>query len=89
MYSSAKRPFKSCFLSLDSGARLELMKAPAESPRMAHIAISMGSREAVDRLIAEMRTGGATVAGAPRITGDGYYEASIFDTEGNLIEITI
>lgn len=87
-YSSAKRPFESCFLSLGNGARLELMKAPAESPRMAHIAISLGSREAVDRLIGEMRTAGVTVRGGPRITGEGYYEASVVDTEGNLVEIT-
>jgi lactoylglutathione lyase len=55
---------------------------------MAHIAISLGSREAVDRLTAEMRNAGVTVTGGPRITGDGYYEAAVIDTEGNLVEIT-
>jgi lactoylglutathione lyase len=89
VYSSVKRPFQSCFLSLDNGARLELMSAPAESPRMAHIAISLGSREAVDRLIAEMRKAGVTIAGDPRITGDGHYEASVLDSEGNLVEMTV
>lgn len=88
VYSSAKRPFESCFLSLGNGARLELMNAPAESPRIAHIAISLGSSQAVDGLIAEMRNAGVTVTGGPRITGDGYYEACVIDTEGNLVEIT-
>jgi lactoylglutathione lyase len=35
-----------------------------------------------------MRNAGVTVTGGPRITGDGYYEAAVIDTEGNLVEIT-
>jgi len=56
---------------------------------MAHIAISLGSREAVDRLIAEMRRARVAIAGDPRTTGDGFCEASVTDTEGNLVEITV
>ena len=88
MYSSAKRDFKSYFLSLGTGPRIELMKSPGEASRPAHLAISVGSRAAVDRLIKEMEATGVRVVSAPRITGDGYYEAVIADTEGNLIEIT-
>ena len=87
-YSSKKRPFISCFLSLGSGARLELMTSPDEAPRMAHIAISVGSRDAVDRLAEEMRAVGVAIVSHPRITGDGHYEAVVTDTEGNLVEIT-
>ncbi|HUI53085.1 MAG TPA: VOC family protein [Terriglobales bacterium] len=87
-YSSVKRPFTSCFVSLGSGARLELMASPGEAARMAHIAISVGSREAVDSLIAEMRAAGVAIVSGPRVTGDGYYEAVIADSEGNLVEIT-
>ena len=87
-YSSAKRPFTSCFLSLGSGARLELMASPGEPPRMAHIAVSVGSREAVDCLIEEMEAAGVPVVSRPRLTGDGYYEAVVTDSEGNLVEIT-
>ena len=87
-HSSKKRPLISCFLSLGSGARLELMTSPDEPPRMAHIAISVGSRDAVDRLAEEMRAAGIVIVSHPRITGDGYYEAVVTDTEGNLVEIT-
>ena len=87
-YVSTARPFSSCFLTLSSGARLELMNTPGEAPRMAHIAVSLGSRDAVDRLVGAMRAAGVTIARDPRITGDGYYEAVVSDTEGNLLEIT-
>ena len=87
-YSSTKRDFKSYFLSLGTGPRIELMKSPGETSRLAHLAISVGSRAAVDRLLQEMESTGVRIVSAPRLTGDGYYEAVIADTEGNLIEIT-
>ncbi len=88
MYSSTKRDFKSYFLSLGSGPRLELMTSPGEDSRPAHLAISVGSRAAVDHLIQEMQAAGVRILSVPRLTGDGYYEAVIADTEGNLLEIT-
>lgn len=87
-YASTKRDFNSYFLSLGSGARLELMVAPGETPRPAHVAISVGSREAVDRLVEAMRGEGVHIVSPPRVTGDGYYEAVIADSEGNHLEIT-
>jgi lactoylglutathione lyase len=87
-YSSSQRNFTSYFLSLGSGARLEIMTSPDEAPRHAHLAVSVGSRDAVDRLVKEMGAAGVCIVGAPRITGDGYYEALVTDTEGNLLEIT-
>jgi len=87
-YSSSKRNFTSYFLSLGSGARLELMTSPGESSRAAHLAISLGSREAVDRLVSKMEEAGVRIVSPPRLTGDGYYEAVVSDTEGNLVEIT-
>jgi lactoylglutathione lyase len=87
-YSSTKRPFTSCFLSLGSGARLELTASPEEAPRTAHIAVSVGSRKAVDRLIEKMKAAGVHIVSDPRLTGDGYYEAVVTDTEGNFVEIT-
>src|SRR5580704_13765441 len=47
-YSSVKREFRSGFLSLDAGPRLELMVSPKESPRHDPIAISAGSRPSVE-----------------------------------------
>lgn len=87
-YSSTMREFRSRFLSLDGGSRLELMVSTQETPRHAHIAISVGSRPAVDRLVKEMEQAGVQIVSGPRVTGDGYYEAVIADSEGNLVEIT-
>jgi catechol 2,3-dioxygenase-like lactoylglutathione lyase family enzyme/predicted nucleotidyltransferase len=87
-YSSSKREFTSYFLTFGTGARLEVMTSPGETPRPAHLAISVGSRDAVDRLVKAMEAAGVRIVGGPRITGDGYYEALVTDTEGNLLEIT-
>ncbi len=87
-YSNSKRNFTSYFLSLGSGARLELMTSPGEAPRPAHLAVSVGSRDAVDHLVKAMEAAGVRIVSAPRLTGDGYYEALVTDTEGNLLEIT-
>jgi lactoylglutathione lyase len=64
------------------------MASPQETPRHAHIAISVGSRSALDHLVKEMEQAGVQIVSRPRVTGDGYYEAVIADSEGNLVEIT-
>jgi lactoylglutathione lyase len=48
----------------------------------------VGSRGAVDRLVKAMEAAGVRIVSGPRLTGDGYYEALVTDTEGNLLEIT-
>jgi lactoylglutathione lyase len=35
-----------------------------------------------------MEAAGVPVISGPRLTGDGYYEAVVTDSEGNLVEIT-
>jgi len=95
-YRSTSRPFDSRFLGFASGARLELMRLPdleppaGPTPRvgLAHLAISVGSPAEVDRLTAEMAAAGHRVEGAPRTTGDGYYESVVLDPDGNRLEIT-
>lgn len=79
-------------------ARIELMTAPGlaaaagadggEAAGYAHLALSVGSRAAVDALAARLAAGGVPVVSGPRLTGDGYYEAVVRDPDGNLIEIT-
>ena len=54
----------------------------------AHVAISVGSRDEVDRLAGRMAADGVRVVSQPRETGDGYYEAVVEDPDGNLVEIT-
>ena len=54
----------------------------------AHLAFSVGSRESVDNLTAQLKSDGYSVISGPRVTGDGYYESCVLGFENNLIEIT-
>ena len=97
LYHNATTGFRSYFLSFDDGARLEIMTRPdmddLEKPLartgLVHLAFSVGSPEAVDRLTAQLAADGYRVASGPRTTGDGYYESCIVALEGNQIEITM
>ncbi len=97
-YHNPRRGFTSCFLSFsDGGTRIEVMNIPELKPLascenvtgLAHFAVSVGSREAVDLLTGRLRADGFRIMGEPRTTGDGYYESTVFDPEGNLIEISV
>lgn len=97
-YRSATRPgFVSYFLTFrDGGARLELMRVPALGPAArapvtgyAHLAISLGSEDAVRALTARLEREGVPVLSAPRRTGDGYFESVVADPDGNSIELTV
>lgn len=96
-YHNRTTDFCSYFLSFDDGARLELMykpdmenlQKPLTRTGYVHIAFSLGSREAVDRLSEDLRMDGYEVISGPRVTGDGYYESCVVDVEGNQIELTV
>lgn len=96
-YHNPQTHFRSYFLSFEDGARLEIMQRPemvnlpkeAARTGYAHIAFSVGSREKVDALTAELKADGYDVVSGPRITGDGYYESCIVAMEGNQVEITV
>ena len=96
-YHNRNTNFQSYFLTFDGGSRLEIMTRPnlaqtqTEMPRLgfAHIAFSVGSKEAVDTLTQRLQQDGYAVLSGPRTTGDGYYESCIGGTEGYQIEITV
>ena len=96
-YHNLRTNFRSYFLSFDDGARLEIMNKPEMTDlpkdlvrtRYAHIAFSVGSKEKVDALTAQLKADGYEVVSGPRTTGDGYYESCIVAIEGNQIEITV
>lgn len=96
-YYNPNTDFRSYFLSFEDGTRLELMNKPEmqDYPKdlsrtgYAHIAFSVGSKEKVDKLTAELKEDGYKVVSGPRTTGDGYYESCIVVIEGNQIEITV
>ncbi len=96
LYESARRPgFSSRFLYLKDGPSIELMQGPwisgqdeqSERQGYAHLALSLGSREAVDDLATKAAASGILLSPA-RMTGDGFYEAVLSDPDGNSIEIT-
>lgn len=99
LYHNPQKQFHSYFLSFDSGCRLELMHRPDVPPvhqeiikeylGLTHIAISVGSKVAVNTMTERLRTDGYQVIGEPRTTGDGYYESVVLDPENNRIEITV
>lgn len=95
-YNNIKTGFQSYFLSFDGGARLEIMSKPnVEEDNKAliktgysHLAFSVGNREKVDNLTAQLKSDGFSVISGPRVTGDGYYESCVLGFENNQIEIT-
>ncbi|MDD6069230.1 MAG: VOC family protein [Clostridiales bacterium] len=96
-YYNPKTGFRSYFLSFSDGCRLEIMNKEemADSDNSVartgwvHVAFSVGSKEKVDALTAQLEADGYPVISGPRTTGDGYYESCIVDVEGNQIEITV
>lgn len=96
-YHNPRTDFRSYFLTFGDGSRLEIMTKPDLTDSgdflnrfgYAHIAFSVGSKEAVDALTARLKDDGYPVISGPRTTGDGYYESCILGFEGNLIEITV
>ncbi|MEL7001711.1 MAG: VOC family protein [Bacteroidota bacterium] len=98
LYHNSKKNFTSYFISFKEGSRLELMHRPdvaglliasKEHLGLTHLAISVGSKDKVDKLTKNLRADGYSIIGEPRTTGDGYYESVVSDPEGNRVEITI
>lgn len=98
-YVNPRKQFESYFLTFADGARLEIMQLPTVPPSAndidqqftgyIHVAFSVGSREAVDALTDRLRQDGYRILDGPRTTGDGYYESTALDPDGNRIEITV
>jgi lactoylglutathione lyase len=97
MYDNPNKKYTSYFLSFGKDTtRIELMHRPdivgnaggrGFTTGMAHLAVSVGSRTAVDELTERLRAGHYVIASEPRTTGDGYYESAVLDPEGNYIEL--
>lgn len=96
-YFNPKTGLQTYFLTFEDGARLEIMARPdivsSEKHLLQsgyiHLAFSVGSKEKVDELTAELSNSGYKVLSGPRTTGDGYYESCILGPENNQIEITL
>ena len=98
-YDNPATSYSSYFLDFDEGARLELMTMPSvpatrddpatEATGLAHLAFALGSEAAVDELTHLLAADGHPVLDGPRRTGDGYYESTVLDPDGNRIELTV
>lgn len=96
LYHNPRTGFRSYFLRFPEGGVLELMQwdmaRPAPEGRHIgpdHIAVSLGSREAVDALTARLCADGYPLASPPRTTGDGYYESCILGPDSLRLELTV
>lgn len=96
IYNNHQTRFSSYFLTFEDGARLEIMtrQTMTDNPKplirtgFIHMAMSVGSKDAVDTLTKRLEDDGYKVLSGPRVTGDGYYESCILGPEDNQIEIT-
>lgn len=98
-YTNTKKGFTSYFLDFGEGkTRIELMNMQdiIHEPHkrgfmkgIAHFAISVGSKEAVNHLTERLRADHYTIESEPRTTGDGYYKSVVLDPEGNYVEISM
>jgi lactoylglutathione lyase len=98
-YHNPNKNYTSYFLSFgEDKTRIELMHRPditapagkrGFTKGFAHLAISVGSKTAVNELTERLRVNGYTIASETRTSGDGYYESAVLDPEGNYVEITV
>jgi lactoylglutathione lyase len=87
------------FLSFDGGARIEIMTLPVipesdnrgghESTGLTHLALAVATNGELDALYERLKSDDVPIVGAPRTTGDGYYECCVLDPDGNRVEVTV
>lgn len=93
-YVNPKKGFASYFITFEGGASLEIMQRTDVTEErsglfigLAHFAFSVGSKEKVNEMIEMFRREGYNITGEPRTTGDGFYEGSVEDPDGNIVEV--
>ncbi|MCH6257955.1 VOC family protein [Puniceicoccaceae bacterium K14] len=90
--------FYSCFIEFSEGARLEIMQAIGVEERpdplaersvgFTHMAFRVDAAEDIDAIAKRFVECGYTMEKEPVTMDDGYYECSVFDPDGNIVEIT-
>ncbi len=98
-YCNRNTHFESCFLSFDSGARIEMMHKPGipgnandtadgQYLGIIHMAFGLADADQVYEKYMELQKAGFPILDGPRKTGDGYYEFVTLDPGKNRIEVT-
>lgn len=97
-YFNPAKNYTAYFLTFgEDKTRLEIMHRPditdafgkrGFAKGIAHFAVSVGSKEAVNELTERLRADNYMIESEPRTTGDGYYESVVLDPEGNYVEIS-
>ncbi len=97
-YTNPIKQVETYFLSFDGQTLLEIMhrqslaipRTPANPSESgyAHVSFAVGSRGKVDQAAARFRADGFIILDGPRFTGDGYYEFTTLDPDGNRVEVT-
>ncbi len=94
-YHNPKTGLYTRFLQFDKGAMLEVCSRPAYVRKAAdpnsgfgHLAISAGDPENVDFIVQRLTADGYSVLSQPRRDGDGYYQSTVLDPDGNWVEIS-
>ena len=97
-YHNDKTGWENYFLcSGEGGARLELLshaemplqRAERNATCIVHLSLALGSQQKVKEITEQIAAMGCEVLSYPRATGDGYYESSFLNPEGNMIELTV
>lgn len=97
-YHNDQTGWENYFLSSrEGGARLELLshagmplkRAERNATCIVHLSLALGSQQKVKEITEQIAAMGYEVLSSPRTTGDGYYESSFLDPEGNMIELTV
>ena len=82
------------FAPRNDSAAVLLGRTESSAPTSCHsepvrrLAWESVSQPAVDALTARLAQDGYPVVSPPRVTGDGYYESCVLDSEGTRVEIT-
>lgn len=86
--------FEGCFMRICSSITIELMSRSSVEDRVqgdrvgySHFALEVGSREEVDRLTDYFESKQVPLEKMRVQYDDGFYETSVFDPDGNIIEI--
>lgn len=93
-YINKTKNFESYFLSFEGETKVELMhRSDIQNKNQisigySHIALRLSSKKKIDFLTERLKKDGFNILSGPRITGDGYYESSFLDPEGNIIELS-